>query len=1098
MPRRTDISHILVIGSGPIVIGQACEFDYSGTQACRVLRAEGYRVSLVNSNPATIMTDPEFADATYVEPLTPEFVEKVIAAEKPDALLPTLGGQTALNLAVALHDSGVLERYGVELIGADIEAIARGEDRQRFKEIVRSIGAEVPASTVCHTVDEAAEFAATVGNRVVVRPSFTMGGLGSGLAGNADEVRTMVRRGLSASPVHEVLVEQSVLGWKEFELELMRDKHDNVVVVCSIENVDPMGVHTGDSITVAPAMTLTDREYQHMRDVGIAVLRAVGVDTGGCNIQFAVDPMTGRLVVIEMNPRVSRSSALASKATGFPIAKIAAKLAVGYTLDEIPNDITLETPAAFEPALDYVVVKVPRFAFEKFPGADPVLTTHMKSVGEVMAIGRNFTEALGKALRSLETREAGFWTGPDPVLPDQELRAAVAAPTDGRLYRVEQALRRGWSVDEVAELSCIDAWFVDQIAHIVELRTELVEAAVLTPGLLHKAKRHGISDRQLAALRPELAGEDGVRLLRRRAGIRPVYKTVDTCAAEFAARTPYHYSSYDEETEVQPQRDKPKVIILGSGPNRIGQGIEFDYSCVHAVMALRDAGYETVMVNCNPETVSTDYDTADRLYFEPLTIEDVLEVVHAEQASGTVAGVICTLGGQTPLALARRLKDAGVPVLGTQPEAIDLAEHRGAFGRLLHEAGLPAPKFGTATSFGEAKAVADAIGYPVLIRPSYVLGGRGMEIVYDEDALASYIERATEIAPDHPVLVDRFLDDAIEIDVDALYDGEELYVGGVMEHIEEAGIHSGDSACALPPITLGERDISAVRDSTLAIARGVGVRGLLNVQYALAGDVLYVLEANPRASRTVPFVSKATAVPLAKAAARIALGASIESLRGEGLLPRTGDGATLPDDAPIAVKEAVLPFHRFRSPDGAHVDSLLGPEMKSTGEVMGFDAVFGTAFAKSQAAAYGSLPVKGTVFVSVANRDKRAALFPVKRLSDLGFRIIATSGTAQVLRRNGVSADVVGKFSDGPGNIVEKIAAGEVDLVLNTPWGNSGPRIDGYEIRTAAVAAGIPCLTTVQAAAAAVQGIEELARGEVGVRPLQDLHAQLASWRGAR
>jgi carbamoyl-phosphate synthase large subunit len=1097
MPRRKDISHVLVIGSGPIVIGQACEFDYSGTQACRVLRAEGYRVSLVNSNPATIMTDPEFADATYVEPLTPEFVEKVIAAEQPDALLPTLGGQTALNLAVALHSSGVLERYGVELIGADIEAIARGEDRQRFKEIVRSVGADVPASKVCHTVDEAAGFAAAVGNSVVVRPSFTMGGLGSGLAGNADEVRTMVARGLAASPVHEVLVEQSVLGWKEFELELMRDRHDNVVVVCSIENVDPMGVHTGDSITVAPAMTLTDREYQHMRDVGIAVLRAVGVDTGGCNIQFAVDPGTGRLVVIEMNPRVSRSSALASKATGFPIAKIAAKLAVGYTLDEIPNDITLETPAAFEPALDYVVVKVPRFAFEKFPGADPVLTTHMKSVGEVMAMGRNFTEALGKALRSLETKDAGFWTRPDPVLTDAELRAAVTTPTDGRLYRVEQALRRGWPVDEVAELSGIDAWFVDQIAQIVELRTELVDAPVLTPGLLHKAKRHGISDRQLAALRPELAGEDGVRLLRRRAGIRPVYKTVDTCAAEFAARTPYHYSSYDDETEVAAQPDKPKVIILGSGPNRIGQGIEFDYSCVHAVMALRDAGYETVMINCNPETVSTDYDTADRLYFEPLTFEDVLEVVHAEQASGTVAGVICTLGGQTPLGLAQRLKDAGVPVLGTQPEAIDLAEHRGAFGRLLHEAGLPAPRFGTATSFGEAKAVADAIGYPVLVRPSYVLGGRGMEIVYDEGALASYIERATEIAPDHPVLVDRFLDDAIEIDVDALYDGNELYVGGVMEHIEEAGIHSGDSACALPPITLGERDIAAVRDSTLAIARGVGVRGLLNVQYALAGDVLYVLEANPRASRTVPFVSKATAVPLAKAAARIALGASIAGLRSEGLLPRTGDGATLPDDAPIAVKEAVLPFHRFRSPDGAHVDSLLGPEMKSTGEVMGFDAVFGTAFAKSQAAAYGSLPVKGTVFVSVANRDKRAAIFPVKRLSDLGFRIIATSGTAQVLRRNGVQAEVVGKFSDGPGNIVEKITAGEVDLVLNTPWGNSGPRVDGYEIRTAAVAAGIPCLTTVQAAAAAVQGIEELVRGEVGVRPLQDLHAQLAEWRGS-
>ena len=1097
MPRRTDLSHILVIGSGPIVIGQACECDYSGTQAGRVLRAEGFRVSLINSNPATIMTDPEFADATYIEPLTAEFVAKVIEAERPDALLATLGGQTALNLAVALHDNGVLERYGVELIGADIEAIRRGEDRQRFKNIVRSVGADVPASQVCHTLDEAVAFAATVGNRVVVRPSFTMGGLGSGLADSAGQVRTIVARGLAASPVHEVLVEESVLGWKEFELELMRDRRDNVVVVCSIENVDPMGVHTGDSITVAPAMTLTDREYQHMRDIGIAVLRAVGVDTGGCNIQFAVDPRTGRMIVIEMNPRVSRSSALASKATGFPIAKIAAKLAVGYTLDEIPNDITKMTPAAFEPAIDYVVVKVPRFAFEKFPGADPVLTTHMKSVGEVMSIGRNFTEALGKALRSTETRDAGFWTRPDPELDDDALRHAVATPTDGRIYRVEQAVRRGMDVDEVAQLSGIDPWFVDQVASLVELRAELVDAPALTPALLRKAKRHGVSDRQLAALRPELAGEEGVRLLRLRAGIRPVYKTVDTCAAEFAAATPYHYSSYDEETEVAPQPERQKVIILGSGPNRIGQGIEFDYSCVHAVMALRDAGYETVMVNCNPETVSTDYDTSDRLYFEPLTFEDVMEVVHAEQQSGTVAGVICTLGGQTPLGLAQRLKDAGVAVLGTQPEAIDLAEHRGAFGRVLREAGLPAPRHGTATSFAEAKAVADAIGYPVLVRPSYVLGGRGMEIVYDEGHLSDYISRATEITNEHPVLVDHFLDDAIEIDVDALYDGADLYLGGVMEHIEEAGIHSGDSACALPPITLGARDIEAVRRSTLAIAAGVGVRGLLNVQYALAGDVLYVLEANPRASRTVPFVSKATAVPLAKAAARIALGASIADLRQEGLLPRTGDGGDLPDDAPIAVKEAVLPFHRFRSAEGEHVDSLLGPEMKSTGEVMGFDAVFGTAFAKSQAAAYGSLPVKGTVFVSVANRDKRAAIFPVKRLSDLGFRIVATSGTAQVLRRNGVPVEVVGKFSDGPGNVVEKIAAGEIDLVLNTPWGNSGPRIDGYEIRTAAVAAGIPCLTTVQAAAAAVQGIEELSRGEVGVRSLQDLHAQLASWRGA-
>jgi carbamoyl-phosphate synthase large subunit len=1095
VPKRTDIQHILVIGSGPIVIGQACEFDYSGTQACRVLRSEGFRVSLINSNPATIMTDPEFADATYIEPLTPDFVERVIAVERPDALLPTLGGQTALNLAIALYDNGVLEKYGVELIGADIGAIQRGEDRQLFKEIVRKAGGEVPESLVCRSLDEAVGFAATVGNRVVIRPSFTMGGLGSGLANDADEVRTMVARGLAASPVREVLVEQSVRGWKEFELELMRDKHDNVVVVCSIENLDPMGVHTGDSITVAPAMTLTDREYQHMRDIGIAVLREVGVDTGGCNIQFAIDPADGRMIVIEMNPRVSRSSALASKATGFPIAKIAAKLAVGYTLDEIPNDITQKTPAAFEPALDYVVVKVPRFAFEKFPGADPVLTTHMKSVGEAMSIGRNFTEALGKALRSMETKAAGFWTAPDAPGDLDEILARAAVPTDGRLYLVEQALRAGATVEQVAEATGIDPWFLDQIALIVEIGAEVRDAPTLSPPLLRRAKRFGLSDRQVAAMRPELAGEDGVRALRHRLDIRPVFKTVDTCAAEFAATTPYYYSSYDEETEVAPQPDRQKVIILGSGPNRIGQGIEFDYSCVHAVMALRDAGYETVMINCNPETVSTDYDTADRLYFEPLTFEDVLEVVHAEQQSGPVAGVICTLGGQTPLGLAQKLKDAGVPVLGTQPEAIDLAEHRGAFGRVLHEAGLPAPKHGTATSFEEARVVAQSIGYPVLVRPSYVLGGRGMEIVYDETHLSDYISRATEITDSHPVLVDRFLDDAVEIDVDALYDGTELYLGGVMEHIEEAGIHSGDSACALPPITLGAADIAKVRSSTLAIAQGVGVQGLLNVQYALVGDVLYVLEANPRASRTVPFVSKATAVQLAKAAARVALGATIPQLRVEGLLPTRGDGGDLPADAPIAVKEAVLPFHRFRTSGGDQVDSILGPEMKSTGEVMGFDETFGMAFAKSQAAAYGSLPMKGTVFVSIANRDKRAAIFPVKRLHDLGFRVLATVGTAQVLRRNGVDAEDVGKFSDGPGNIVEKILAGEVDLVLNTPWGSGGPRIDGYEIRTAAVAAGIPCLTTVQAAAAAVQGIEEMSRGEIRVRSLQHLHAELAAWR---
>ncbi|HEU5265144.1 MAG TPA: carbamoyl-phosphate synthase large subunit, partial [Jatrophihabitans sp.] len=854
-------------------------------------------------------------------------------------------------------------------------------------------------------------------------------------------------------------------------------------------------VHTGDSITVAPSMTLTDREYQHMRDVGIAVLREVGVDTGGCNIQFAIDPGTGEMIVIEMNPRVSRSSALASKATGFPIAKIAAKLAVGYTLDEIPNDITLKTPAAFEPTLDYVVVKVPRFAFETFPGADPVLTTHMKSVGEAMSIGRNFTEALGKALRSMETKAAGFWTRPEEDLGVDELLARAASPTDGRLYYVEQALRRGADVAAVAAATGIDPWFTDQIAQIVELGDEVRDAPTLSEGLLRKAKRHGLSDRQIAVLRPELAGEDGVRSLRHRLGIRPVYKTVDTCAAEFAAATPYHYSSYDEETEIAPQREREKVIILGSGPNRIGQGIEFDYSCVHAVMALRAAGYETVMINCNPETVSTDYDTADRLYFEPLTFEDVLEVVHAEQSSGQVAGVICTLGGQTPLGLAQRLKDAGVPGLGTPPEANDLAEHRGAFGQVLAAAGLPAPRHGTATSFEQAKAVADSIGYPVLVRPSYVLGGRGMEIVYDEQHLADYINRATEITSDHPVLVDRFLDDAVEIDVDALYDGTDLYLGGVMEHIEEAGIHSGDSACALPPITLGAGDIDAVRRSTLAIAQGVGVRGLLNVQYALAGDTLYVLEANPRASRTVPFVSKATSVPLAKAAALIAVGVSIERLRAEGVLPAAGDGGDLPADAPIAVKEAVLPFARFRTPGGDQVDSILGPEMKSTGEVMGFDATFGTAFAKSQAAAYGSLPVKGTVFVSIANRDKRAVIFPVKRLYDLGFRVLATAGTAQVLRRNGVDTEIVGKFSDGPGNVVERILAGDVDIVLNTPWGSGGPRLDGYEIRTAAVATAIPCLTTVQAFAAAVQGIEELVRGDIGVRSLQDLHASLAPWR---
>jgi len=1097
VPKRADLNAVLVIGSGPIVIGQACEFDYSGTQACRVLRQEGIKVSLVNSNPATIMTDPEFADATYVEPITLDVLEKVIARERPDAVLPTLGGQTALNAAVALHEAGALARYGVELIGADIEAIRAGEDRDRFKGIVTGLGAEVPDSRICHSLAECEQAAGELGYPLVIRPSFTLGGLGSGVARDAADLHRIAGAGLDASPVTEVLLEESILGWKEFELELMRDRHDNAVIVCSIENIDPMGVHTGDSVTVAPAMTLTDREYQHMRDVAIATARAVGVDTGGCNIQFAVHPVTGRMVVIEMNPRVSRSSALASKATGFPIAKIAARLAIGYTLDEIRNDITGETPASFEPALDYVVVKVPRFAFEKFPGADPVLTTHMKSVGEAMAIGRSFPEALQKALRSLEHPGASFsWREPpgDPA----ELLRRCASPHDGRMATLHQAIRAGAAVAELAEATGIDPWFIDQIKSIEEIAQRMAHGrnAPRSADEFRAAKAAGFSDTQIAQILGTTEAE--IRGQRHGLGVRPVFHTVDTCAAEFAARTPYLYSTYDVETEVPPG-ERPKVIILGSGPNRIGQGIEFDYACVHASFALSAAGFETVMVNCNPETVSTDYDTSDRLYFEPLTLEDVLEVVAAEQASGPVAGVIVQLGGQTPLGLARALAAEGVSVVGTPPDAIHLAEDRGEFGAVLAAAGLPAPRHGTAMSAADAKAVADEIGYPVLVRPSYVLGGRGMEIVYDDDTLAAYVRRAADAGPGHPVLIDRFLDDAIEVDVDALYDGQELYLGGVMEHIEEAGIHSGDSACALPPITLGHRNIDAIRRSTEAIARGVGVRGLLNVQYALAGGVLYVLEANPRASRTVPFVSKATAVPLAKAAARIMLGATVATLRGEGLLPASGDGGTLPLDAPIAVKEAVLPFGRFRNAAGEGVDTVLGPEMRSTGEVMGIDEVFGTAFAKSQAAAYGSLPVKGCAFVSVADKDKRAMVFPVKRLADLGFQIWATAGTAEVLRRNGVRATIVRKHGDGRGpdgepTIVERILAGQVDLIVNTPFGSpgqSGPRLDGYEIRTAAVRRGVPCITTTAGLAAAVQGIEAINSGEVGVRSLQEHAARL-------
>ncbi len=1101
MPRRDDLASVLVIGSGPIVIGQACEFDYSGTQACRVLKQEGLRVILVNSNPATIMTDPEMADATYVEPITPEFVAKVIERERPDALLATLGGQTALNVAVALAADGTLDKYDVELIGASISAIEAGENRESFKAIVQSLGGEVARSVVCHSMDDCFEGVKTLGFPVVIRPSYTMGGAGSGMAYDDDDLRRLAGAGLDASPTTEVLLEESILGWKEYELEVMRDGHDNTVIVCSIENLDPMGVHTGDSITVAPAMTLTDREYQAMRNMSIGVIRAVGVETGGCNIQFAVDPVDGRMIVIEMNPRVSRSSALASKATGFPIAKIAAKVAIGYSLDEIPNDITAKTPASFEPVLDYVVVKVPRFAFEKFPAADPVLTTHMKSVGEAMAIGRNFTEALQKALRSLEKPDAVFsWRGPPG--DKAQLLARAAVPTEGRLSQVMHAVRAGATVAEIHAATGIDPWFVDQLALIDEVAQEVSAAPVLTPELLRLAKRHGFSDDQIGELTQSSAAV--VRGVRHALGVRPVFKTVDTCSAEFAAATPYHYSTYDEETEVEP-RTKPAVIILGSGPNRIGQGIEFDYSCVHASMALSAAGYETVMVNCNPETVSTDYDTSDRLYFEPLTLEDVLEVVAAETAVGPVVGVIVQMGGQTPLGLAQGLAAAGVTIVGTSPDAIDLAEDRGAFGHVLATAGLPAPKHGTATSFAEAMQIAAEIGFPVLVRPSFVLGGRGMEIVYGEAELAAALRRiggADSVSFVHPVLVDAFLDDAVEIDVDALFDGEELFVGGVMEHIEEAGVHSGDSSCVLPPITLGSETIERIRTSTELIARGVGVRGLLNIQFALAADILYVLEANPRASRTVPFVSKATGTPLAKAAARVMLGSTIAELRAEGLLPPEGDsevstGSTAGGGASgrgggIAVKEAVMPFNRFRTLDGAGVDTVLGPEMRSTGEVMGLDYDFGRAFAKAQAAV-GGLPTSGRAFVSVANRDKRHLLFPVKRLADLGFEILATAGTAEVLRRNGVAATVVRKHSagvgpDGEPTIVGRILAGDVDLVVNTPHGSTAggsPRIDGYEIRTASVARNIPCITTVQGMAAAVLGIEALRAGGLDVRSLQ-------------
>ena len=1083
MARDTSIKSVLVIGSGPIVIGQACEFDYSGTQACRVLRAEGIRVILVNSNPATIMTDPEFADATYIEPITPEFIEQIIIKEKPDAVLATLGGQTALNAAIGLYELGTLAKYGVKLIGADVDAIKRGENRELFRAIVEKIGGESARSIICHTMEESLEAAKKLNYPVVVRPSFTMGGLGSGIAFSEDELKQIAGAGLRHSPTSEVLLEESIIGWKEYELEVMRDKTDNVVIVCSIENLDPMGVHTGDSITVAPSMTLTDVEYQKLRDLSIAIIREVGVDTGGCNIQFAVNPDNGRIIVIEMNPRVSRSSALASKATGFPIAKIATKLAIGYTLDEIRNDITQVTPASFEPTLDYVVVKAPRFAFEKFADADPRLTTTMKSVGEAMAIGRSFPEALMKALRSLERKEAVF-TFPSKKndIPIDELLQKMRTPTEYRLQQVQLAMWAGATIESVYEASKIDRWYLEQISIINERAQLIAQPGELNADVIRSAKSLGFSDSQIAQLRS--ITEEDVRRTRNHLGIHPVYKTVDTCAAEFEAFTPYHYSSYEEETEVKP-RTKPAVIILGSGPNRIGQGIEFDYSCVHASFALQESDFETIMINCNPETVSTDYDTSDRLYFEPLTLEDVLEVIHAETLAGPVLGVITQLGGQTPLGLAAGLKDAGVTILGTSPEAINLAEERGAFGDILKQVNLLAPEYGMASSEQEALTIAQRIGYPVLVRPSFVLGGRGMEIVYDDESLAGFISRATDITPDHPVLVDRFLDSAIEIDVDALFDGQELFLGGVMEHIEEAGIHSGDSACVLPAMSLSRDQIATIKEATTKIAKAVGVVGLINIQFALSDSQLFVLEANPRASRTVPFVSKATGVALAKAAARLAVGHSIAALREEGLLPNKGDGIA----KGISVKEAVLPWNRFRRTDGRGVDAVLGPEMRSTGEVMGISNSFGQSYAKSQISAFGALPNNGTVFVSLADKDKAQGIQAAHDLSRIGFQILATGGTADALSAKQIPCTRVRKHSEGTGplgekTIVELINAGSIDLIINTPVGR-GTRQDGWLIRTAAVQRSVPCITTTAGFKAAVEGIKSLQREELSIRSIQ-------------
>ena len=1075
MPKREDIRDILVIGSGPIVIGQAAEFDYSGSQACKALREEGYRVVLVNSNPATIMTDPEMADKVYIEPLTASVVARIIKREQPDALLPTLGGQTALNIAVQLSEMGVLEDFGVELIGAKVDAIRKAENRELFKESMRKIGLEVPRSDIASDVSEAIEIADEIGYPVIIRPAFTLGGTGGGIAYNREELREIASRGLKLSMINQILVEEGVIGWKEFELEVMRDLADNVVIICSIENFDPMGVHTGDSITVAPAQTLTDVEYQRMRDAAIKIIREIGVETGGSNIQFAVHPDNGRMVAIEMNPRVSRSSALASKATGFPIAKIAAKLAIGYTLDEIPNDITKETPASFEPTIDYVVVKIPRFAFDKFPTADPILGSQMKSVGEVMAIGRTFEEALQKALRSLEIGRYGLGCdGKDQEVTREEIIQKLRFPSAERVFYIRYALKNGFSVREIYELTKIDPWFIEKIKNIVEFEEKLKKFSKrhkigeIPSDVLREAKRLGFSDRQIAHIFD--CSEREVRKVRKKKGVIAVYKMVDTCAAEFEAKTPYYYSTYEEENDAL-RTARKKVMILGAGPNRIGQGIEFDYCCVHAVFSLKDEGYETIMVNCNPETVSTDYDTSDRLYFEPITHEDVMNIYENEKPEG----VIVQFGGQTPLNIANDLEESGANILGTSVDSIDIAEDRERFAELLRKLNIPQPKNGIAFSLDEAKQVAEEIGYPVLVRPSYVLGGRAMEIVYDEETLERYILEALDVSPEKPILIDKFLEDAIEVEVDALCDGEDVVIGGIMEHIEEAGVHSGDSACVLPPISLPEEILDRIVDYTRKLALALKVVGLINIQYAIKDNTVYVLEANPRASRTVPFVSKATGIPLAKIAAKLMMGKKLKEL---GVRERL-------NLKHVAVKEAVFPFIKLHG-----VDPVLGPEMKSTGEVMGIDYDFGLAYYKAELAAGMELPLEGTIFVSVRDRDKNLKTAQlVKRFSELGFEILATEGTARFLREHGINARLVFKVSQGRPNVLDAIINREVDLIINTPSGKRG-RTEGYKIRRAAVDYGIPYITTIAGATAALRAIEAMRQQEITVKSIQEYHME--------